>query len=1026
MKAVPNNVNFAKIDEEVLTFWKEENVFKQSLEKNREKEQYVFYDGPPFATGMPHYGHILTTYIKDTIPRYFTMKGFFVDRTWGWDCHGLPIEFEIEKELNLSGKKEIEEYGLDKFNSACQDIVLKYSDNWVSIIERIGRWVDFDRQYKTMDLPFMESVMWAFSEFYKKNLIYESPRVIPYCNRCETPLSNFETGLDDSYREKTDPAITIKVKNNDETSEFFLVWTTTPWTLPSNVVLAVGNEIDYVLVELEEGEKGWIAKDCIERYKNKLSNPKILKSAKGKDLVGKKYDPIFNYNKNNKNGFKIISADFVETDAGTGIVHLAPTFGEDDSICCKKEGIEGFDPVGLDGKFTNLVPDFEGVDVFEANNEIIRALKEEHKFFYRENYKHNYPHCWRCDSPLIYRAINSWYIKVTDFKEKMVENNKTINWIPKHIRDGRFGKWLEGARDWSISRNRYWGSPIPVWKCDCCNEIHVPSSIKELETVSDMKVESLHRPAIDNIAWKCKKENCNGTFKRVPEVLDCWFESGAMPFAQVHYPFENKEWFNNNFPASFIVEYVAQTRGWFYTMVVESTALFNKPPFKNSICHGVVLAEDGRKMSKRLKNYPDPMEIVSKYGSDALRISLLSSPVVKGQDILFSENSVKEALRRYIIPLWNSFSFLTTYSELLKSCTPKSIENSNNINDKYIFSEFEDLKQELSKAIESYELPKCYNLLLDFIETLTKWYIRNNRARFWISELNNDSQEAFDTLFSIIKEFSIVSAPFIPFISEYIFKYLTGQSVHLEDWPQDVENRKDNKLVEDVKIVREVIEGIRRIRETEKIKIRQPLQVVRMTGVSEDIIDLYGELIKEQTNIKEIHIHSNAKEFAQENIVINTKLLAPKLKKDFNTVKAMISNNEFELLDNGNLKVGNFLIENSDFGIVNKPLFENDALTQNRNIVIALSMEITDTLYSEGLARELNRLIQDLRKQIDLKYDSRIEIKIDASGDWKKSFEEHKEWIMTQCLAKDVSYNVEKPLVEKNDERGVLKISISN
>lgn len=1022
MKSVPNNVDFSKIDEEVLKYWNEEEVFQKSLDKNKGKKTYVFYDGPPFATGMPHYGHILTTYIKDTIPRYFTMKGFFVDRIWGWDCHGLPVEFEIEKELEISGKKEIEQFGVDKFNDACKNIVLKYSDDWVSIINRIGRWVDFNRQYKTMDLSFMESVMWAFSEFYKKGLIYESPRVVPYCNRCETPLSNFETGLDDSFREKTDPAITVKVISNDDLRENFLVWTTTPWTLPSNVAIAVGEDIEYSLLKNED-DLFWIAKDCISHYKNKFENATVIKSVKGKELVGRKYIPIFDYNKNNQNGFRIISATFVETGTGTGFVHLAPTFGEDDSIFCKHENINGFDPVGLDGKFTHLVPDFEGVDVFEANNPIITRLKETGKFFHRENYKHNYPHCWRCDNPLIYRAISSWYIRVTDFKDKMVENNKQINWVPSHIKDGRFGKWLEGARDWSISRNRYWGSPIPVWKCNECNEIHVPGSIVELEKLTSMSVNDLHRPAIDNIKWKCSKPNCTGEFVRVSEVLDCWFESGAMPFAQVHYPFENKDWFENNFPASFIVEYIAQTRGWFYTTVVESTALFDKHPFQNAICHGVVLAEDGRKMSKRLKNYPDPIDVVSKYGSDALRISLLSSPVVKGQDISFSESNVREALRRYIIPLWNSFSFLTTYTELLKGCEPKSIKNAININDRYILSELENLKSEISISVEAYDLPKTYKLILGFIETLSKWHIRNNRARFWVTELNNDAQEAFDTLFTVIKELSLISAPFTPFISEYIFRYLTGNSVHLEDWPEKIQERDDPKLVEDVKTTRELIEGIRRIREKEKIKIRQPLQVAKVSGVTSELLELYGSLIKEQTNVKDIQLCGDSDAISKMTIVL-AKTLAPKLKQNFMTVKNLVQNNEFELLPSGELKVGDFVLETADFEIQRVPMLENEAVTQNRNIVVVLSLDINEELYLEGLSRDMNRLIQDLRKKLKLKYETRIQIQINATDDWLKSFSKHQEWIMTQTLANEVVSLTTEPLINENDETGLLQVNI--
>lgn len=1022
IKAVSNNVNFAEIEKEILDFWRADNTFKKSVDRNKGKRYFVFYDGPPFATGLPHYGHILTSYIKDTIPRYYTMKGMYVDRRWGWDCHGLPIEYEIEKKLNVSGKKDIEEYGIGRFNDTCKSIVFKYVDEWRSIIERLGRWVDFDRQYRTMDLTYMESVMWAFSEFYKRGLIYESPRVIQYCNRCQTPLSNFETGIDDAFREKMDPAITVRIKLADNSGESILIWTTTPWTLPSNVAVAVGDDIEYCLMENETGDLLWIAKDCIQRYKQ-LNSYECVKCVKGVELLGRKYLPVFDYNTHNENGYRIISGDYVEVDTGTGFVHLAPTYGEDDARVCSKEHISGFDPVGLDGKYTSATPDLEGIDVFDANSIIIDKLKEKKTFFWRENYKHNYPHCWRCDSPLIYRAISSWYVKVTDFKEKIIKNNQQISWVPKHIKDGRFGKWLEGARDWSISRNRYWGSPIPVWKCDCCGEIFVPDSIKSLENESGMKVEDLHRPAIDNIIWDCHKEGCKGHMKRVPEVLDCWFESGAMPFAQVHYPFENKEWFNENFPASFVVEYVAQIRGWFYTILTESTGLFNKPPFKNSICHGVVLAADGRKMSKRLKNYPDPMEVVNKYGSDALRIALLSSPVVKGQDISFTEDSVRESLRRFIIPLWNSFSFLTTYIELSKGYSPKDIITSSNLNDQYILAELESTKKELASAIESYDFPKSYSIILSFIETLSKWYIRNNRSRFWSNTIDDDSSSAFDTLYTVVKEFSVIIAPFLPFTAEYIFKYLSGSSVHLEDWPTAVKERENEKLRFDVEKIRNVIESIRRIRETKKVKVRQPLQTVRICGISNELLDAYEDLIKEQTNIKEVMIIDNPDEISSVSIALG-KTLPPKLKQDFMRVKRAVQANEFTLLETGELLADGIVVSPEDFQIQRTPLNPEDAITQNRDILVALSMEINDDLYLEGLARDINRVIQDLRKQQKLQYGTRISLEVDADKDWLRAFKKHEAWIMEQTLALNVAYkSVEHALYEESDETGTIKIN---
>ena len=822
MAPVPSAISFPKMEEEVLDFWKKNRVFEKSLEKTKDKPPYIFYDGPPFATGMPHYGHILTSYIKDTIPRFFTMQGHFVDRRWGWDCHGLPIEYEIEKKLGISGKQAIEAYGIDRFNQACADIVLKYADSWEAIINRIGRWVDFGRQYRTMDLSYMESVMWVFKTLYDKGLIYESLKVVPYCNRCQTPLSNFETGLDDSFRLRDDPAVTVAFQDSKDPGMFYLAWTTTPWTLPSNLALAVNPDLDYCLVEKENSGKFVLAQARLDSYGRQLEGATIVKRFKGKDLVGKSYKPLFDFadeasqNASEKaNRFTILAADYVLADSGTGIVHTAPAFGEEDFNLCRAAGIETFDLVGQDGCFTQAAGALAGTDVFQANALIIKQLKEKGQIFSHESFRHAYPHCWRCDNPLIYRTISSWYVKVTQFKALMSEKNLNINWIPGHIKEGRFGRWLEGARDWAISRNRFWGSPIPVWRCDTCNARFVPESIEQLSKISGQKVADLHRPNCDNIRFDCTAPGCKGKMTRVPEVLDCWFESGAMPYAQVHFPFENKSEFEQNFPASFIVEYVAQTRGWFYTLMVEAAAIMEKHPFENAICHGVILADDGRKMSKSLKNFPDPMKVVKEHGSDGLRIYLLSSAVVKGADIRFSEKGVKDSVRRYLIPLWNSLHFFTSYAQLAKGYTPEKIQWLNTdaaLADRHMLSELETLKQQVDLAAKAYALPQVYAKILDFIETLSGWYIRNNRERFWVDKINPDSAAAFNTLYTVLVESACICAPFIPFTTEYIHRHLTGQSVHLSDWPVQVPERLDSELNQAVGQVRALIEGGRSLR----------------------------------------------------------------------------------------------------------------------------------------------------------------------------------------------------------------------
>ncbi|MBT3177939.1 isoleucine--tRNA ligase [Desulfobacula sp.] len=1023
MKTIPSSVRFPDVEEEILEYWKTQGTFQKSLDKNRGNDPYIFYDGPPFATGMPHYGHILTSYIKDTIPRYFTMKGRFVDRRWGWDCHGLPIEYEIEKKLNISGKAAIEAFGIDRFNKECSDIVLKYADDWCAIIDRIGRWVDFDRKYQTMDLDYMESVLWIFKLLHQKGLIYESLKVVAYCNRCQTPLSNFETGLDDSYRIKDDPSVTVAFVDKKNSDISYLAWTTTPWTLPSNLSLAVHPDIDYCLIESGKWGKVILAKERIDYYAGQLLDHKILEQFKGKYLIGKEYVPLFDF-ADNENAFRILEGNFIDTKTGTGIVHIAPAFGEDDFNICSKNSIQSFNPVGLDGRFTEKAGFLKGMDVFESNKPIIAYLKEKGLLFLRENYRHSYPHCWRCDNPLIYRTISSWYVKVTEFKDKMVKANQDINWIPGHIKTGRFGQWLEGARDWAISRNRFWGSPIPVWKCDQCKTEYVPESIKDLEDRSGQSITNLHRPDCDNIFFPCTQKGCSGQFARIPEVLDCWFESGAMPYAQVHFPFENKAMFENTFPASFIVEYIAQTRGWFYTLMVESAAIMGKHPFENAICHGVILADDGRKMSKSLKNFPDPMKVIDEHGSDALRIYLLSSAVVKGTDIRFSETGVREAVRRYLIPLWNSFHFFTSYSGFVKGYSPKIILSGTNTEDRHILSELENLKTNVSQAIENYDLPKCYSHILYFVETLSGWYIRNNRERFWVQKINEDAANAFNTLYTVLFELSTICAPFIPFTMEYIYRHFTDNSVHLADWADQVPERIDTALNQDVLKIRSVIEGGRRIREKNRINLRQPLPNIRVSGIAQNTLEQFTDLLKSQLNVKQVLYENKPDTFSKKKIQPDTKKLGPVLRKDLKKVLALIQKSEFEYGKDGQLCVDQYKILASDYTIGFQAIFEDEDLWYERQLVVSLCLSISEELKIEGTARNLNRYIQDLRKELKLSYDDRIILSIEAVGIYGQSISSHKRWLMEQSLAVDLKNTVEEIMFEKNDAEGQLKIQV--
>jgi len=1024
VKPAPSSISFPKLEEEILASWTEDRTFWKSLEKTRHGKPYVFYDGPPFATGLPHYGHILTSYVKDTVPRYFTMRGYFVDRTWGWDCHGLPIEYEVEKKLAISGKAEIQEYGIGKFNQKCRDIVLGYAGEWEKAVGRIGRWVDFSRQYKTMDLTFMESVLWIFSQFYKKGLVYESPRVVAYCNRCMTPLSNFETGLDDSFRERDDMAITVRFRDAQAPSRSFLAWTTTPWTLPSNLALALGADITYALVEIAPDDQVWIAKDRMEAHKKFLpENPVVVEEVKGVELVGRKYVPLFPYAQGERTHV-VLEGSFVDTSMGTGIVHMAPAFGEDDYNLCTSKGIDIFDPVDHQGHFTEAAPDWTGMGVFEANKHIVRRLRDTGAMFAQENYRHKYPHCWRCDQPLIYRAISSWYVKVAENRDKLLECNEDINWVPSHIGTGRFKNWIADARDWSVSRNRFWGTPIPVWRCASCGTLEVPGSIAELEAKTGQKIEDLHRPFCDDLTWACSKDGCSGAMKRVPEVFDCWFESGAMPYGQAHYPFEKKEWFDANYPASFIVEYIAQTRGWFYTLLVEGALLKNQAPFTNCICHGVVLAEDGRKMSKRLKNFPDPMEVVNKYGSDALRIYLLSSPVVRGLDIRFSERDVEDAVRRYLIPFWNVFHFFTSYAALVKGYEPKRIKTATELADRHILAELEELRKNVEANIEAYDLPRCYQAIQQFIDTLSGWYVRLNRPRFWTETVTDDARQAFDTLYTCLVEASRIFAPFIPFAMDHIHKHLDGESVHLADWPVAVSGREDVKLTAEIDTVRRVIECGRSVREKVRINLRQPLSTILVAGEKKALVEPYQALIEEQVNVKSVQYPDGPEAFASRAVQLDAKKLGPLLKGAFGPTLAAVKAGSYEIGSDGALTAAGTRVEPGDFVIAWEALSDDVGVAADKGLVVGLQLAITPELKREGAARTLNRLIQDQRKKLSLAYDQRIRLGIEADGVWKESLEAHAGWLTEQCLAVEVEWSVSAPQIEVEDENGKLRVEV--
>ena len=790
---VDNNAKQGEIEEKILKIWNENKIFELSVEKNNEAD-FVFFDGPPFANGLPHYGHLLAGFIKDTVARYQTMKGGKVRRRFGWDCHGLPAEQSAEKGLGINGKNAIEEYGIDKFNEYCKEDVLRYVNEWKKYVNRSGRWVDFENSYKTMNLDYMESVMWVFKQLYDKGLLYEDYRIMPYSWKLQTPLSNMETKMDDSYRERTDKAVTVKFKliNKEKFIDngdiYILAWTTTPWTLPSNLTLTINKDADYVLIKKNENYF-IIGKNVINKYKKELFNENeekfdIIKEFKGDYIVGLSYEPLFDYLtklkevKVSKNCFTILHGDFVTLDDGTGIVHTAPGFGEDDNIVCKSMGIPTICPVDDAGCFTDIVYDFAGQQVFDANDPIIIKLKQGDKWFKTEQYVHNYPHCWRTDTPLIYRAMSSWYVDVPKIRERMIKNNQNINWIPEHVKNGRFGKWLEGAREWSITRNRFWGCPIPVWKSTDPKypRIDVYGSLDEIERDFGIRPKDLHRPFVDKLTRKNPDDPAGKSMMvRVPDVLDCWFESGSMPYAQSHYPFENKEHFEENFPADFITEGDGQLRGWFYSLLVLSTALFNKNPFKNCISYGTIVDESGKKLSKRLRNYVDPYDAFEIYGSDSMRWLMLKSPALKGEEVRINKDGkdMKETLRLAIKPVINSYNFFCMYANSDKIKAEKSF-SSKNIMDIYILSKLKETVKNIDKNMTNYNIGQACRDAELFFEILNNWYIRRNKNRFWKSKKDQDKQDAYNTLYTVLTVISEAIASLAPFTAEYVWLGLNG------------------------------------------------------------------------------------------------------------------------------------------------------------------------------------------------------------------------------------------------------------
>ena len=997
--------SFVAAEKESLAFWDQNNIFAKSLSKTKGKKTYIFYDGPPFATGLPHHGHLLASTLKDIIPRYFTMQGYYVERRFGWDCHGLPVEQEIDKKFNRPAWEIIKETGVKGYNDECRKIIQRYTTQWRKTITRLGRWVDFDNDYKTMDTDFMESVWWVFKQLWEKKLIYEGTKVVPYSTAFGTVLSNFEAG--DNYKKVQDPAVTVLFKLTDENT-FLAAWTTTPWTLPSNLALCVNAEMDYVKVYDDERKIHLIiAQSRLCDYPKHLS---IKEKIKGSNLSGKHYNPLFPFFSHYaKDGaFRILTDDFVSAEDGTGIVHLAPAFGVDDNRILEEADITAIPcPIDRRGVFTSECGEkLAGKYIKDADKDIIRMLKEQGRLYKQTTCVHNYPFCPRSDTPLIYKAIPSWFLAVEKFKDDLIAVNKQIHWVPDHIKNGRFGNWLESAKDWAISRNRVWGTPIPLWKNDDTQNIICIGSREELADYTGKRPNDLHRENIDALQFKVKGEK--GTYRRISEVLDCWFESGSMPCAQLHYPFENKKTFKDGFPAQFIAEGLDQTRGWFYTLNVLSSAIFKKPAFKNVIVSGMVLAKDGKKMSKRLKNYTAPDILFETYGADAVRLYLITSGLVRGEEQRFSDDGLKDMIRRVLLPWMNAFKFLETYACVDKWNPREHSASSSNITDQWILSKLQTLKENIVKNMERYELYHVVPNLLNFIDDLTNWYIRFNRSRFWQEGMNTDKCAAYTTLFKTLKELTMAMAPFTPFLSEHIHRQLRQfslgeESVHLCDWPETEKKLIDPTLEDAVLRMKQIILLGRQKRNKEQIKIKIPLPSLTIIHRNEKILDEIKKLesyIKNELNVKKVLYTKDEEKFITLTAKANNARLGKQLGADFNKFNNLIKNLDSKKLitleQEGSLLIDRKRFDTEDILIFHKT--KGDAVS-NRHISIELNCELTQTLINEGLAREVVNRIQKTRKKLDLHVADRIRIRYNTSPSLTSVIEQFRHHITSETLA---------------------------
>ncbi|MBH0780122.1 isoleucine--tRNA ligase [Nocardia bovistercoris] len=991
-------------------------------------DEFVFYDGPPFANGLPHYGHLLTGYVKDLVPRFQTMRGKRVDRRFGWDCHGLPAEIEAEKQLGITDKSQIEAMGLAEFNAACKSSVLRYTGEWRDYVTRQARWVDFDNDYKTLDRDFMESVMWAFKSLHDKGLIYQGFRVLPYSWYEQTPLSNQETRLDDAYKMRQDPAVTVDMALSvpedhplrDLDGANALIWTTTPWTLPSNLAIAVHPDVRYVQLRGADGKRYVLAAERVGHYAREFGEaPEVLGEYDGAALAGLSYAPPFDFFLGHPNAHRVLTADYVTTDSGTGIVHLAPAFGEEDMEVASANGIEIVQPLDPGGKFTSMVPPYEGLMVFDANPVIIKDLKAAGKLLRHETIEHSYPHSWRSGQPLIYMAVPSWFVAVTKFRDRMVELNKHITWVPEHIRDGQFGKWLEGARDWNISRNRYWGSPIPVWVSDdpAYPRVDVYGSLDELERDFGVRPTDLHRPMIDELTRPNPDDPTGAaTMRRVPEVLDCWFESGSMPYAQVHYPFENKQWFDSHFPGDFIVEYNGQTRGWFYTLHVLSTALFDSPAFKTVAAHGIVLGDDGLKMSKSKGNYPDVNEVFDRDGSDAMRWFLMSSPILRGGNLIVTERGIREGIGHALRPLWNAWTFLQLYAS-----TPGTWRtDSPNVLDRYILAKLAATRDVMTDALESYDIAGACEELRSFADALTNWYVRRSRSRFW-----SEDRDAVDTLHTVLEVVTRLSAPLLPLISEVIWRGLTGErSVHLADWPEKGELPVDEELVAAMDEVRTVCSTVLSLRKAQNLRVRLPLSEVTIAAADARRLTPYADIIADEVNVKKVDLTTDVAVHGRFELAVNARAAGPRLGKDVQTVIKAVKAGQWSEDADGVVSAAGITLLPEEYTqrLVAAEPDSTAALPGNAGLVV-LNSEVTEELAAEGWARDLIRDLQETRKSLGLDVSDRVSVVLGVPEDRAAWARTHRDLIAGEILATELTFG--DPGGEAAEIVGGVKVSVA-